>query len=283
MRDGWDGRVASVARGADGSRTAIMNMILEAKSLSVRRGGREVLAGVDLRIEGPGCTAIVGPNGAGKTTLLQTLLGLLPPDAGAVRVGGRDVRDIRHREMARLAAYVPQNVEGFGGFSVRDVVAAARYPHVHPLAPLSKADAAAVNAALDQCGLTGLADRTLHTLSGGERQKAWVAAALAQEAPLMLLDEPAAALDPRFQAELIGLIRRLAAEGRTLLVVAHDLNFAAATSGRIIALRGGCVAYDGPTAAFLTAERLESVFDTRFILTRCAETDRVLVGLAAME
>lgn len=257
-------------------------MNLEAKSLSVRRGSREVLAGVDLRIEGPGCTAVVGPNGAGKTTLLQTLLGLLPPSAGQVRVEGRDVRDIRRREMARLAAYVPQNVEGFGGFSVYAVVAAARYPHVHPLAPLADSDEAAVHTALDACGLTELADRPLHTLSGGERQKSWIAAALAQDAPLLLLDEPAAALDPRFQAELIGLIRRLAGAGRTLLLVAHDLNFAAATADRTIALRGGRVAYDGPTAAFLTAERLESVFDTRFILTRCAETNRVLVGLAAV-
>jgi iron complex transport system ATP-binding protein len=240
---------------------------LLAERVTVQRGGRVVLREVSLGIAG-GCVAVVGPNGAGKTTLLQTLLGLLTPASGRVLLDGQDVSAMRRREVARRVAYVAQSAEGFAGFTVRQVVEAARYPHRHPLEPLDASDAAAVDGAMRQCGLTELSARPLDTLSGGERQKAWIAAALAQASPIMLLDEPAAALDAQHQVELIRLIREQVAAGRTVVLVAHDLNFAAAVAEKCVALRGGSVAYDGPMSAFLESEALDQVFGRCFVRAR---------------
>jgi len=235
-----------------------------ADNLHVCRGHRKVLRGVYLSIRAGECVCLVGPNGAGKTTLMQTLLGLLPISVGTVSLDGEPVGRLSRREVARRIAYVPQAHDGYSGYTVREVVTAGRYPHLEPLGPLQAADHQAVERALAQCELAELADRPLHTLSGGERQKTWIAAALAQDAPALFLDEPTTALDPRYQAELIRLLRSLADQGRTLLVICHDLNVARGLGGRTVALKGGAVAYDGATAEFLSPPRLQEVFETEF-------------------
>lgn len=237
-----------------------------ADNLSVRRGPRAVLSGVSLSVGGGECVAIVGPNGAGKTTLLEALIGLLPVSSGSVSIGGRDVRRTPRREIGRQVAYLPQSVDGFGGFAVRDVVRMGRYPHVRPLSPLSADDEAAVDRAMAACDVTSLGDRSVHQLSGGERQKVWLAAALAQEAPCLLLDEPTAALDPQHRIELVRTLRGQHERGVTMLMVSHDLDVVAAIAQRIIGLRDGRVACDEKTDAFLTLGRLRDVFGCDFDL-----------------
>jgi iron complex transport system ATP-binding protein len=241
---------------------------IETEQLCVDRGPRRVLDDVSFAARDGETVAIVGPNGAGKTTLLLSLLRLLPARAGTVRIDGEPTEAMSRRAIARRLAYVPQIYEGFLGFRVRDIVATGRYAHLDPLEPMRDADERAVEAAIDRCGIGAFVDRTPDTLSGGERQKVWLAAAVAQGSPALLLDEPTNSLDPKHQAELIRLLRSLAAEGRTLIVVCHDLNLPVMLGARVVALRGGRVAYDGSGAAFLVPDRLRDVFDTEFVWLR---------------
>jgi len=254
-------------------------MSLCAEHVTVRRQGRAVLSDVSLRFEAHGCIVVVGANGAGKTTLLQTLLGFLKPAQGRVILDDSEVRRLRRRDVARRIAYVPQQVNGFAGFRVDQIVEAARYPHRHPLEAWTAADRVAVEQALRECGLEHLSHRAMDTLSGGERQSAWIAAALAQDAQYLLLDEPAASLDPRHQVDLVNLLRRLADAGRTVIVVAHDVNLAGALAERVVALREGRVVFDDAPGAFFEPQVLMGVFDTEFVLTQAPGRRWPIVGL----
>lgn len=239
-------------------------MKLAVENASVFRGRRTVLEDVSLRFDSSGGVAVVGPNGAGKTTLLLTMLGLLRPTSGRVLMDDVGIQHIRRRDVARRLAFVPQSVEGYEGFAVRQVVEAGRFAHRHPLEPLNSDDRRIVAEAMARCAVSEFAERTLDTLSGGERQRVWLAAALAQQTPALLLDEPAASLDPAHQAQLVRILRALADEGRLVVTVAHDLNFAAAVAQRVVALRGGRIAFDGPMVEMLALPRLREVFDAAF-------------------
>ncbi len=257
----------------------------EARGLSIRRRGRIVLDGLDLRIGCRECVALIGPNGAGKTTLLLALLGLLPPARGSLLVaadgdtgpGGVETARIDARQRGRLCAYVPQIVDRIPAFSVRDVVAAGRYPHIRPLEPLGPADLHAIDAALAQCGLSQLAGQPVNEISGGERQKVLLAAALAQDAQLMLLDEPTTGLDPSYQIELVGLLRRWRDRGRGLILVSHDLALPAVLDARVIALRASGVVADGPSGDVLVPDVLERVFAAAFERVQTADGRAVVL------
>jgi len=237
---------------------------LDCADLAVVRGGRTVLDGIELAI-GPGdCVSLVGPNGSGKTTLLLALLGMLRPARGKVRLDGRDLRRIPPRRRAAFAAYVPQNVDALPPFTVREVVAGGRYPHASAFARLTEQDQAAIEAALARCGLSELAGRRIDAVSGGERQKAFIGAAIAQNPQLLVLDEPNAGLDPGYQLELVRLLRDWHEGGRATLVVSHDLQLPAALGGRVIALQAGRVAAQGPAGDVLTAETLGAVYRAPF-------------------
>jgi len=241
-------------------------MPIEAENLTVSRLGRLVLRDVSLRIEDGECVSIIGPNGAGKSTLMAALLGILPSDGGTVRLDGVPLGQLGRKHIARQLAYVPQLHEGFLGFRVRDVVEAGRFAHLAPLEPLSAADHRAVADAVTATRIEHLLDRRVDTLSGGERQKAWIAAALAQQTPALFLDEPTNALDPAHQAELIRLMRALHAQGKTLVVICHDLNLPIALGGRVIAIRDRRIAFDGSAEAMARPDLLEHIFDTQFVL-----------------
>ncbi len=244
---------------------------LECDRLSVRRGHHLAVQDVTLAL-GPGeCVSIVGPNGSGKTTLLLALLGLLPPAEGTVRLDGRGLSSLTARERGRFATYVPQGLERVPAFCIRDVVAGGRYAHVAGYGRLTAADRAAVDRALDQCGLTALADRPLDAVSSGERQKTLIAAAIAQEPRLLFLDEPNAALDPGYQIELVRILRDWRRGGGSLLLVSHDLQLPAALGGRVVALREGRVVADGPVAEVLAPETLSRVYGARFGIVTTAE------------
>jgi iron complex transport system ATP-binding protein len=250
---------------------------LECVHLSVARGGRRVLHDVNLTLRAGECVCLIGPNGSGKTTLMLALLGLLPPAAGRAMLNGVAVHRLSARQRGRFASYVPQVVERIPAFRVYDVVAGGRYPHLSPLRPLSKTDREVIDRALRQCGLTELAERPVNALSGGERQKTLLAAAIAQDAEVMFLDEPHTALDPAYQVELIGLLRAWHARGRGLVLISHELSLPAALGGRVVALRQGRLAHDRPAAAVLQPETLAALYDTEFETATTAAGRRIVL------
>ena len=234
------------------------------EQLTIHRGGSPVLQDVTLSIAAGECVALIGPNGAGKTTLLLALLGLLKPTAGRVTRNGQRVHRLSPTSRGRFAAYVPQTVSDLPGFSVYDVVAGGRYPYARTLHALSTTDRAAIDAALDAIGLTPLAARAITTLSGGERQKVFLAAAIAQDAQVLLLDEPTTALDPSYQVELLGALKQWRQRGRGIILVSHDLQVPAVLAERVIALKGGRLHADDPAAAGLAPDRLEALYGNAF-------------------
>jgi len=241
-------------------------MSIEAEQLTVNRLSRPVLQDVSLRIETGQCVSIVGPNGAGKSTLMLALLGLLPIEQGAVLLDDRPIKQLTRRKIARRVAYVPQIHDGYMGFRVRDIVEAGRYAHVDPLEPMAEDDRRAVDRAIADCHIEDLLDRSIDTLSGGERQKVWIAAAMAQQSPMLFLDEPTNSLDPAYQVELIRIMRQFAEAGNTLLVICHDLNLPLALGGRVVGLRQGNVFFDQSVDSLQDTELLADLFGTEFEL-----------------
>lgn len=254
-------------------------MRIEWDNLVVQRGPRDVLRGVSLTAEAGEVLAVVGPNGAGKSTLVLAGLGLLPTRSGKIRLDGHDPRRLSRREVGRLAAYVPQFYEGYMGFTVQDIVASGRYVHLPAFGAPTSEDRDIVHQALADSGLLGMEQRQVNTLSGGERQKVWLAAAMAQGSPGLLLDEPTSALDPHHQADLIHLIRRQAAEGKTVIVVCHDLNLPAMLGAKVAALKNGQVVFWGSAAEFMQPALLEEIFASRFVVAREEGTGKTWVGL----
>ncbi len=246
---------------------------------------RPVLRGVSLSVHSGERVALIGPNGSGKTTLVKCLNGLLRPTRGLVRLGGRAVASYRPRELARRAAYVPQPMGAGLPFRVRDFVMMGRYAHGSGAGAPSAEDRRAVDHALELTGTWDLRERIHATLSGGERQKVMLAAALAQETPLLLLDEPSAFLDPGHQHEFDGILLAVnRRRGATILSVTHDLNRALLAHDRIVGLCGGVVVCDAPARTALTDEVMQRLYGTRFARASHPETgDRMLLPRAPEE
>lgn len=238
--------------------------LLAVRGLTVVRGTQEVLKEVSFEIAAGECVAVVGPNGAGKTTLLLAMLGLVPTQEGEVSLEGKPFKTFRRKALARRMAYVAQQYEGFSGFTVADMVAAGRYAHTDTFAMHTPFDRQVIEESLATCGLNELRDRIVSQLSGGERQKVWLAAAMAQQSDILLLDEPTASLDPKHLKELIMTLHRLLQLGKTLIFVCHDLNPAVAMKARVLALRTGKLLYDEPMSDFLCEQHLDAVFGTSF-------------------
>jgi iron complex transport system ATP-binding protein len=251
--------------------------LLTVDGLSVSLGGREILRAVSFSVEPGEWVAVVGPNGAGKSTLLRSLVRVLPPHAvrGEVRLRGRALPAFPQRELAREMAYVPQLEEGENPFTVGEFVLLGRYPHLSPFTSVGQADRAAVERALLQTGMAGFSSRRMDTLSGGERQKAAIAAALAQDARFLLLDEPTAFLDPRHAGEVLELLSTLNRErGAAVLSVTHDLNAAAAHARRVLAIAGGEVAWFGAAEEFMDNRVLLPVYGKSFAFVAHPVTGR---------
>ncbi|MGS1011636.1 ABC transporter ATP-binding protein [Achromobacter anxifer] len=235
--------------------------VLQLRDVSLSYGARRVLDGLTLDIAPASFTVILGPNGCGKSTLLRVLGGALHPGHGHALLDGADLAALRRKAVARRLAYLPQNPVAPEMVTVRDLVARGRYPHQSLLRQWSAADACAVDAALAATDLDGLAAEPVHTLSGGQRQRAWLALVLAQEAGIMLLDEPTTFLDIRHQLDLLELCARLHRAGRTLVVVLHDLNLALRYAERIVMMRDGRIAAHGDAASVVTEDMMRQVYD----------------------
>ncbi len=234
---------------------------LAGRSLTVGYGEAPVLKGVDFAVPSGAMTVLVGPNGCGKSTLLKTLARLLPPDAGEVHLDGRPIRSWPTREVARRLALLPQGPVAPDGLTVRELVGQGRYPHQSFLRQWSPDDRRAVDAALDLTALGPLAERPVASLSGGQRQRAWIAMTLAQETDLILLDEPTTFLDLKVQIDVMSCLARIAAQGKTLVVVLHELNIAAAFADHLVMMRDGRIVAEGAPGEVMTSDNLRRVFD----------------------
>ncbi|MGE4490464.1 MAG: ABC transporter ATP-binding protein [Kiritimatiellales bacterium] len=242
-----------------------MNNAIQIEKLSLELNGTPVLNDVSFNVQSGEYVSIIGPNGAGKTTLLRCLLGMYSY-RGSVRVNETECRSCDSRTLARQVSYVPQTHDIEFPLTVYDFVMMGRYPYLSALAPAQQRDEDAVERAMQITGTSSFRTRSLRTLSGGERQKVYIAAALAQETPIILLDEPSTFLDWKHQAEIMTLIRKINRECRvTVLAVNHDLNSAAHWSDRIIALKNGQVFFSGTPEKLITPERLNPLFGTEFI------------------
>jgi iron complex transport system ATP-binding protein len=227
--------------------------VIEAVGVRHAFGRTPVLRGVDLTVAPGEVVALVGPNGSGKTTLLRTLYRAVTPDAGAVRVGGDDVRRLRRAEIARRVAVVVQEDAGDLPLTAAQTVLLGRHP-ARGRTPAD--DRAAALAALHRVGAAHLARRVLAELSGGERQRVLIARALAQGAPRLLLDEPTNHLDVHYQHEVLHLVRDL---GLTTVVVLHDLNLAARYADRLVLLDAGRVVASGAPEDVLASAAVADV------------------------
>ncbi|GAB3049782.1 heme ABC transporter ATP-binding protein [Stenotrophomonas tumulicola] len=233
-----------------------MSALLALQHVGVRRQQRQILADIDLAFEAGTVTALVGPNGAGKSTLLGAACGDLAADSGQVLLRGAPLHALRAGALARERAVMPQEHAVRFAFSVEEVVAMGRLPHPPDL----HRDTGLVESALDAAELQALRLREVQQLSGGESARTTFARVLAQDTPVLFLDEPTAALDLRHQERTLRRVRGLADAGACVLVVLHDLNLAAGHADRIVLLEQGRVAADGTPAQVLTESILGRVY-----------------------
>lgn len=236
-------------------------MILEGRNLTIGYSDRVVGENLDVALAKGEVLALLGPNGGGKTTLLKTLLGLLVPKAGEVRLGDRPLGSYSSRERARLAAYVPQSHNATFAFSVEAIVLMGRTAHGNLFSRPTAADRAVAARVLERFGIAHLAERPYTMISGGERQLVLLARALAQEPHFIVLDEPTASLDFGNQGKVMREIRALAASGHGVLFTTHDPNHALRAADRAFLLRAGARLSEGPVTGVLNREQLEALYD----------------------
>ncbi len=237
---------------------------LRAQGVGVTLGGRRVLQDVTVEAKPGEVLALLGPNGAGKSTLLKALAGLLPCD-GRVEIADTDLASLSARKRAKRISYVPQRSLLRSALSVEEVVALGRYVHGGGFGGMSSSDQIAIDHALETAHADVLRDRIFTQLSVGEQQRVLLARALASDAPILLLDEPTAALDVGEGLAVLRLIRKLAARKHTLIVVLHDLADALSTTDRALLLKDGRVVEQGNTADVVSAEPIRAVYGVKLI------------------
>lgn len=247
-------------------------MSMAADAISVSLGRRHILDGVSMTAEGGDIVAVIGPNGAGKSTLLKALAGLLPLTAGKVRLGDDDISTLDARARGRRVAYIPQERVVHWPLPVSRVVALGRLPH-----DPSHNDAVTIRAALSAMDLVAVAERPVNELSGGELARVLLARALAQEADILIADEPTAGLDMGHVLQLFAHFESLAANGRTVIVALHDVSLAVRFCRKTLLLKDGRVLAAGISEAVVTPELLAAAFG---VAARVAKLDQVPIVLA---
>jgi iron complex transport system ATP-binding protein len=250
--------------------------MLEAQDLAIGYGARIVAADISLGVGAGEVLCILGPNGAGKTTLFRTLLGLIPPLAGAVRIEGRAAASLARREIARAIAYVPQAQTTEFAYTVMDLVLMGRTSHLGLFAAPTRADRARAEAALDALGIAHLAGADANRISGGQRQLTLVARALAQDARTIVMDEPTASLDFGNRLVVLDQIRRLTGRGLAVVLSTHDPDQALELATRVAVIaEGGLFAYGLP-AEVVTGEVLSRIYAAPVTVERTESGRRVV-------
>lgn len=230
------------------------------ENLSVSVPGRRLLDDITLTLPAGQMIALIGHNGSGKSTLLKVLARQIP-GSGRVTFEDRPLAEWNARDYARRLAFLPQTTPPAEGMLVRELVALGRYPWHGALGRFGPQDHKAVADAMEECGVTAFADRLVDTLSGGERQRVWLAMMVAQAAGTLLLDEPISALDIAHQVEVLALIRRMCHDqGRSAVVVLHDVNMAARSCDHIVAIKGGRLAMQGTPADLIRPDALYAIY-----------------------
>ncbi|MCL7380203.1 ABC transporter ATP-binding protein [Streptomyces sp. 35G-GA-8] len=251
---------------------------LTARELTLAYEDRTVVHELDLAVPDGRVSVIVGPNACGKSTTLRALGRLLRPRGGSVLLDGTELARIPTRSIARSIGLLPQSPVAPEAITVADLVSRGRQPHQRWWQQWSDEDERAVTDAMERTDVTALADRSVDELSGGQRQRVWIAMALAQETDLLLLDEPTTFLDIAHQVEVLDLVRRLNHDqGRTVVIVLHDLNQAARYADHLIAMKAGRIVAEGRPAEVVTAELVREVFGLESVVVPDPVTGSPLV------
>lgn len=230
--------------------------IITIKGLSVSYDRKRVLSNIFLNIESNSIYGLIGPNGAGKSTLFKSILGIIEPNSGEIIIKGKDISDVR-----KLIAYVPQKDDVDWDFpaTVKDVVMMGRYPHKKLLQRLNKEDHQITNDAMEQLGISDLANRQIGALSGGQQQRVFIARSVCQQAEIFLMDEPFVGVDMTTEHKIIEIMKELAQEGKTIMVVHHDLSTADEYFDKVILLNQRLIAY-GDTTEIFTRENIARTY-----------------------
>jgi cobalamin transport system ATP-binding protein len=251
-----------------------MNPAIRIHDLSFAYKDKPVLDGISLSIDKGEMIGLIGPNGSGKTTLLKIFSAVLTA-SGEVQLNGRNIRTYGRRELSRLFAMVPQESQILFPYTVAEIVLMGRASYHSPLALEGKRDLEVARASVELTDCLSFADRYLHELSGGEKQRVIIARALAQEPEILLLDEPSAFLDLRHQVQVFELMRRLNRErGLTIVAALHDLNLAALFFPRLVMLSEGKIYRDGSPKEVLTEETIEEIYGIKVRVERDASSER---------
>ena len=234
-------------------------MILGAHDISIRYGSHQVVHNVSFSLQPGEVLCVIGPNGSGKSSLVKALAGVVEPYHGTLSLDGSDLSSFSKKEVAKHIGYVPQNLHYLTSATVHEVVILGRRPHVQW--SLSLHDLEVVEKAMERVYITHLSDKLLSETSGGERQRVFLARTLAQDPDIFLFDEPTSALDIKHQIEVFSMIQQLAASGKAVLVVVHDLNFAYRFADRILLMHEGHVVTIGTADDVMTRTRIQEVYD----------------------
>lgn len=244
--------------------------VLQSQKLSLGYGDKTIIKNIDLDIPEGKVTTLIGANGCGKSTLLRSMARLLKPQSGSVLLDGKEVFTSSTREIAKRLAILPQSPVAPEGMSVLQLVRQGRYPHQSWLKQWSEEDERCVKEALEATSMSEFAERTVDSLSGGQRQRAWIAMTLAQNTPVILLDEPTTYLDLSHQIDILDLLFDLnRSSGRTVVMVLHDLNLACRYADNIVAVKDGEVYAHGAPEDVITSELVKEVFHLESQIIPC--------------
>jgi len=259
-----------------------MTLAVENLAFGFPQGGRS-LTDISFTLSRGDVTCVLGPNGAGKTTLIRCLLGGLRLSSGTVTVDGVPARDLNARQFAAKIAHVPQSTHSVFGHLVRDIVLMGRSAHLSMMQAPSSHDREVTEAALARVGIAHLADRQFATVSGGERQLCLLARALAQEAPILIMDEPAASLDFGNQIKVLDIIASLARGGYAMLMATHHPDHALLVGTKILSLREGRIFGSGSPRALLSSQFLSALYDAPVRIVEEADGTRACVPVLSLQ
>jgi len=255
----------------------INKIIIDVKKYSFKIGQNEILKDISFTVFEGEYLSIIGPNGAGKTTMLKCINRILHGNSGSIRLKGETIDKYSQKELAKLVSYVPQASGHTPPFTVNEFVTMGRYPHLSPFSSISEHDKKAVHEALTLTNTEGFGERFLDTLSGGERQKVFISAALAQGAKVILLDEPTTFLDPKHHDDINNTLRRINESGVTIVSVTHDINSALLFSKRIVAIKNGVLSFFGSPKDIIKNGVLDKVYEKKFLFVSHPHTGHPVI------